>query len=255
MSESDYQQALVAAIVSEPPLEGGTAIYRNNWIENAHRALSVSFPTVKALLGENNFRLIVRYACAKSPKTEYDWGEWALDELPAIIEATLHEQKLLDTMDFVVDCAKLDAALFRCQRSVDPLLDTASLSLLEKAPPESLRLNLANKQSLVTSNYPLNDLYDFVHRPLDESESLKAQIQKARDRAQLRYFLVYRTDFNPLIKALTEEEAQLHQLVVSKTDVATLFEKCTEMKVDFSSWLGESIAEKRIIGINHIESK
>jgi len=252
IGEEEYQRSLVQCILSDDDFPDGKRLYKNNWQENAHRALSVSFPTVRSLLGEDNFRIISRHACASIAKTEYDWGEWAHNELGTVIKHCLQRQGLFESMEYVIDCAALDSALFLCQRSKNPELDTDSLSLLQCEDPDALYLEMADNLQWLSSTFPLLSIYEFVHGDKTDSSAIKTQINHARKQKLMCHFLVSRTGFAPEIDVLSASELTLYQLATNHTNIASLFDTASNAGLDFSNWLGEAISRKHLVGVKPI---
>ena len=54
----------------------GLAVYRQNLLMNAERALSISYPTVVELVGEEFFSMLARTFVSQEKLVEGDWGMW-----------------------------------------------------------------------------------------------------------------------------------------------------------------------------------
>lgn len=247
MKEAQYQHDLIAAIVGDAPSEAGLQIYQNNWRENAHRALTVSFPTVKALLGEENFHAITVQACQHIERTTYDWGEWGVNgEFSELIARVLNEQQQQE-LKYVVDAANLDAAMFNCQRSADPINEPETLVHLQSEYAADVQLKIANNLQLLLSVYPLEQIYNFVHHPSEDTQQLKQEIEAVNESSPQRYYLVYREDFKPHIAELNSAEYALFNSALNGATIATLYETATTHQADFSHWLGNAIALGQVL--------
>ena len=123
-ANQDYQRQLIAKIFNmHPPysqkqaietaeriqfdasiqvnIQTGLNVYTNNFIENGIRALSITFPTVEGLIGEDSFRMLSRKLLRHEAKASFDWAEYGIT-LPTFIEG----QEALETYPFLSEVAQ-----------------------------------------------------------------------------------------------------------------------------------------------------
>jgi hypothetical protein len=134
------------------PLDVGLASYRNNGSLNASRAMSLMFPAVYALLGEDDFYSLARLHWLAQPPQRGDWsqygadfGDWIADNNPGGV---------LNALPFFPDLARLDDALSRCQDAANATPDSSTLALLEQ-DPATLRIVLHPSVGVLDSAYEL----------------------------------------------------------------------------------------------------
>jgi Putative DNA-binding domain len=132
------------------PLDVGLASYRNNGSLNASRAMSLMFPAVYALLGEDDFYPLARMHWLAQPPQRGDWsqygadfGDWIADNNPGAV---------LNALPFLPDLARLDDALSRCQDATNAAADLSTLALLEQ-DPATLRIVMHPSVGVLDSAY------------------------------------------------------------------------------------------------------
>jgi hypothetical protein len=261
VSEAEYQQALVSTILAKNTDKAafvdadqpGVRIYKNNWIENAHRALAVAFPTVKALLGDDNFKTLSRFTCQQLPKTEYDWGEWGVPNgFVDCVAAFLSEQNATH-LSYVVDCAKLDEHVFLCQRQQDPILDEASLAILSGDHAGQSKLVISPTTFIFQSSFPVKAVFDYVHENVGDIGTIQQALKSAQNTAENeeRYFVVSRTNFKPVVEEVSKADYLLLDMAKKNATVEQLFERAHALNIEFANWLGQAIANLRVIGASN----
>lgn len=222
----------------------GLQKYQNNWVENAHRALSVSFPTVKLLLGEHNFRLLCRFACDTMPKTVYDWGDWGIPSVFVGTVRTFLDKVNAKTLEYVVDCAQLDEYVFTCQREADPSVLTDSLTILESDCAENARLILYSGFHLMCADYPLSDIFHYAQQGKGVISDLSTKIKEKKR----NHLSVHRVDYKPIVRNITPSDFAMFEAVSQNKSVGTLFELSISLKLDFTQWLTDAISSKIVVG-------
>lgn len=166
-AEAQRQSALLAALLTgqEPSpqaalreqgarLRRGLVAYRANAETMAERALQAACPTVAAMVGEEDFAALARALWRASPPQRGDLAQWGLD-LPEFIEA----QRDLDPWPYLADCARLDAALQRCEAAADLATEPDTLALLAEHDSDTLCLRLLPCVQLLQSPWPIATLY------------------------------------------------------------------------------------------------
>ena len=132
-ANQDYQRQLVAKIFnmrprvhmhhdagglsepiqSETDTQTGLNVYINNFIENGIRALSITFPTVEGLIGEDSFRILSRKLLRHEAKASFDCAKYGIT-LPTFIES----QKALEAYPFLSEVAELDISSNEIEKPV-----------------------------------------------------------------------------------------------------------------------------------------
>lgn len=146
--------ALTGLRESGERLQRGLGAYRANGSSIAERALAAAYPTLHALVGSEDAAALARALWRSVPPTRGDLAQWGR-ELPEFIEA----QRSLDPWPYLADCARLDAALQRCEAAADTEIERDTLALLAEHPPEALRLWLLPSVQLLASDWPVASLH------------------------------------------------------------------------------------------------
>ena len=201
-AEADRQRALLAALWSAdaagsaPDLscrEGpvsvarGLLAYRANAGANAARALEAAYPTVRALVGAEDFRRLAREHWLQAVPTRGDLAEWGgalgswLDRHPALVD-----------WPYLGDCARLDWVAHQCERAADAGVDVESIARLGDTDPERLHLDLRPGLALVRSRWPVAMLHE-AHRQADPTAAL-AVVRAALSEGVGESALVSRSD-------------------------------------------------------------
>lgn len=252
-NEANYQSSLVSTILSpsftSPQPFQGMKLYQNNWLENAHRALTVSFPTVQKLLGEDNFRMISRLACERIAKTQYDWGEWGLNgQFVDVVRDFLQKQQV-GSLNYVVECAQLDELIFLSQRANDPKQQAETFSILSSENAENSHLVLSPALHVEKFNYPVEKLYKFSHFDEGNITDLRSTLSEPND----VFVRISRAEFKPEIEQISRGEYALFCAAEDEKNIAFLFGKANELNIDFSQWLGDAIAKMLIVAVKQTD--
>lgn len=163
------------------------AVYRNNVAVALTEALESGFPTVRKLLGPQNFRglagLYLRAHPPASPVMMLYGGT-----LPAFIAKTPQ----LAHLGYLPDVARLDLALRESYHAADarPVAPEVLAAIPAKAL-EGIRLSLAPALRLLRSRWPLHAIHRFNHEP-----GAPKPVPRAED------VLVTRPGFDPLPRLL-----------------------------------------------------
>lgn len=166
--EAERQSRLLAAVLARadaspglPDLQGtaaqqarGLVAYRSHAGHQAERALAAAFPTVQALVGDDDFSALARALWRAAPPRHGDLARWG-SELPAFIEA----ERDFDPWPYLADSARLDAAIRRCESASDAELQRDTLALLAGPPADALRLRLLPSLQLLASDWPVATIH------------------------------------------------------------------------------------------------
>jgi Putative DNA-binding domain len=179
-TDLDAASARTARVSPNSLARSGWEIYRTNADALAERALGAAFPTLRALLGADDFKHMAREFWRDEPPQRGDIGEWG-----AALPAWLRVHPGLAPWPYLGDCAELDWLRHCCERALDANLDAGSLSLLDTHEPERLRLLLRPGTALLDSRWPVASLYAAHQADAGQFAELRDAIAEQRGEAVL----------------------------------------------------------------------
>ncbi|KQW69914.1 putative DNA-binding domain-containing protein [Methylibium sp. Root1272] len=243
-TEAARQSALLAALRGAAPAPSarlaeqgarrqlGIDAYRANAAATAERALAAAYPTLQALVGEQDF---ARLACAlwrHAPPQRGDLAQWGQD-LPAFVEA----QADLDAWPYLGDCARLDAAIVRCEGAADAALDRDTLVWLAEHAADTLRLRLAPAVQLLASRWPVAALHA-AH--VNDGDAAVAAVREALETGQAESVVVARAGWRADVTPVDAPVFAWMQALQARRTLAEALQRAGR-EFDFSAWLIQAL--------------
>lgn len=157
--EAARQQQLLEALLNSgcplphdalPGWQRGVAAYRANAAAHAAEVLRAQYPTVLAMLGAEAFDSLGAAHWQACPPTRGDLARFG-GQFPPWLE----QRQDLAAWPWLVDCARLDHALWQVQFAPPARLCDADLRRLVDSDPDSLLLRLAPATQMVASNWAI----------------------------------------------------------------------------------------------------
>ena len=277
-ANQDYQRQLIAKIFNmHPPysqkqaietaeriqfdasievnIQTGLNVYTNNFIENGIRALSITFPTVEGLIGEDSFRMLSRKLLRHEAKASFDWAEYGIT-LPTFIEG----QEALETYPFLSEVAQLDWAIHDVQRQADKECLPSTFACLETGDTDLLCFTAAPGLQLLTFWFPVVDLYQLIHDPYLQSEegilarkellkNVTESIHNAINIATPRSLVLWRAEYKAQFEYVTDAEADVIQKINAQASVNAVIDTIGTHNIDLVEWLSKAISNKLIFAV------
>ena len=233
------QQQLIQAIFTETDAhdfdQQGLMVYRNNLRATATQALSITFPTVHALIGDELFTYAAQQLLDLHPPHHGDWAQWG-DALPKVLSKIY----ALKEYPFVTDCARLDYVYHLLIRAADHQMDMNSLQLLNTHDPDEIKVELAPNLKLMESIYPLTDIRAAHKLPKTEQQAAFAAAIQTQSSEHTYYFICHRNGYDVVVRAVSGQEYQWYQLLATHSlgEALSLMDTST---FSFEKWLLSSI--------------
>lgn len=226
----------------------GLKIYQRNLIANAVRALSITFPTVLTLVGDELFAHAVEQLIRQDPPQTGDWGQWG-ESFPR----ELKQLSALQAYPYVADVAELDFSLHQLGRAQDTYCDLTSMSLLADCAMDELRLVLNPTLHLLAAEYPIIDIYQANHAPSNDIPHFLQQAQAKLIAGVGQVALLYRPQFKPLIRAIEPSEYDWLILMQKNFSLGEALDTLAYRKQAFSfeQWLPLAVQHNLI---SHLET-
>ncbi|MED5621321.1 HvfC/BufC family peptide modification chaperone [Ideonella sp. BN130291] len=236
------QQAL-AGWLREPDaaLTGrGLRAYAANAGASAERALAASFPTVRALVGEEAFAGLARARWRALPPERGDLACFGAS-LPGFIEA---DPQLAD-VPYLGDSARLDALLAQAEAAADVPAEPHSFTLLADTDPAGLRLRLAPGFALLRSRYPVVQVWQ-AHQGT-EPEAVEAA-RAALAEGQADNALVWRQGWKARVQAIDDAQARWCDALLAGRSLADALTRAGDAFA-FEPWLLQALQCAWVLGV------
>lgn len=247
------QSTLVSAIYNRTAASAfdaqGLAVYQRSLSANAKRALEISFPTVKQLLGNEFFsQLCVNFLHAH-PLTTGDWGDWGC-ELPRWLACS---RELAD-YPYLDDCAQLDWLCHQSERAGNIATDLNSLPLLAENDIYQVTIKLCSGVFILTSQYPVVDIWN-AHQGAEKSTRLFAQAAQSITNKEPQSALVWRPEWKPKVKKITASEFLFLQHTLAGQSVGESLDAMSSTDFSFQTWLPQALENGLLCGIEPLINK
>lgn len=246
MDEAQRQQALLRAL-SGAGIEGlrehgaraarGLEAYRANAEAGAERALSAAFATVRAMVGEDDFKHLAREFWQAHPPRRGDLGEWG-DAFAPWLDAHAG----LSAWPYLGDSARLDFALHRNERAADAVLDAGSLARLETTDPVRLRLQLMPGTALLRSAWPIVSIHRAHQLDGDAAARAFAAVRDAIGARRGEDAMVVRRGWRAVVVPLEGDDVRWTQALLAGANLAEALHQAGE-DFDFAAWLQTAVRD------------
>ena len=243
-TEAARQSALLAALRGTAPapsarlaeqgarLQLGLEAYRAHAAATAERALAAAYPTLLALVGAEDFARLARALWRDAPPQRGDLAQWGQD-LPTFVEA----QADLAEWPYLGDCARLDAAIVRCEGAADAVLDRDTLGWLAEHAPDTLRLRLAPAVQLLASRWPVAALHA-AHR--HDGDAAVAAVREALAAGNAESVVVARTGWRAEVTPVDAPVFAWMQALQARRTLAEALQRAGP-EFDFNAWLLQAL--------------
>ena len=219
----------------------GMKIYRQNLRATATQALSISFPTVYQLIGDELFAFATEKLLLKQPPTQGDWAKWGRG-----FAEVLEGLEQLDDYPYVADCARLDFAAHCSEKARNTSFELGSANLLAQVALDKLSIEIADSVAILESDFPLVELWNAHHS--DEKESyIQAFKNKTAQTDFKQYILVYRPSYKAIVSELSESEYFWMSRLIRGKSVGLSLDLLEASTFNFQQWLPKAIEQNLLV--------
>lgn len=222
----------------------GLRIYQNNLLMTAARALSLAYPVIERMLGNEAIIALARDLLRRAPPQSGDWGDWGAD-----LEALIANTSLINEHPYLGDVARLEWLMHQASRSAETLLQTGSLSRLSEAALESVYLRLSASIGLLNSPFPVDVLWN-AHQSNGEPFRLdeRALASALRKQNGETFLMVYQQNQVAHMKRIAIAEYRWLEDVERGLSLSELFDRHPDF--DFIHWLSEAVQDGVLDGLD-----
>lgn len=137
----------------------GVRIYQRNLLFTAARALTIAYPVITKMLGEQAMRTLAKRMLSLQLPTQGDWGAWG-DKLEQVLLAS----ELNSELPFLQALAQFEWQVHLTSRAEHIKVDLKALNTVSSTQLKSLSLKLQAHVTLLASQHPVAELW-LCHRP------------------------------------------------------------------------------------------
>ncbi len=203
------------------PLDERVRVYRDNIVSGLAATMAQTFPTVRALCGEEFTRGLLRHYIRQN-LPQSGWLEEYGADIPEFI-ATFPPAKQLP---YLADSAKLDWCLSACEHAQDDYaLSPKNLQGLERVG--DVTLHLRTSAYLLYSPFPILKIRDFSLNP-DHEEMSPPDLKGGET-----YVMIYRPYLKGEYIELSKDEYAFLKHIHGGESVASALEQTIEVFQDF----------------------
>lgn len=218
--------------------ERGIVIYQNNLMMTATKALSLNYPVIEQMVGEEAIYVLARYLLKIEYPHSGDWADWG-KELSSLIKTTpLHQEH-----PYLASTAELEWKLHQAARGEPAQLDVNSLSRLSLSDLDQVYLHLTPTVGTLFSPYNVEQLWRLhksysgnIDRNCHEIFELVSGPQEDH------FYLIFQKDHLPCIESLSRTEYDWFNTLLAGESLSGLLEFYPNF--DFSHWLGRAIEQQ-----------
>lgn len=219
----------------------GLAVYRQNLLMNAERALSISYPTVVELVGEEFFSMLARTFVSQEKLVEGDWGMWG-----KTFPDWLRKLENLSLFPFIADSARLDWLCHLAER------EQSHINPVGCPQPDvdlsQLHIHYCAGTQLLDSIYPIVDIW-MAHQTKnpDERQQCLTQAKHKLSQGSGQKALIWRPAWKALVREVKASESEWLALTIEGLSISDALDRVNPQFL-FDDWLYQSTGEGLVTG-------
>lgn len=245
VTDKTYSQSELLSLISDmrhanktvPVHSKGLAIYRNNLLMTAKRSLTISYPVLTKMIGEQGITVLASRLLQTERNETGDWALWGTS-----LSQTIAQSNLIDTHPYLSDMAEFEWRLHLANRTQQGEFNQDSLSQLARADVETLRIKLVEGFTLFQSEYPVDVLHE-LHRPNDPNYIPTPDVfaNTDFDWETKRYIAIHQVDKQADYQMISAAEFNWMHSVTQGVSLGELIDLYPHF--DFASWLSKAVEQ------------
>ncbi|MDC8829781.1 HvfC/BufC family peptide modification chaperone [Alteromonas gilva] len=241
----DYQSQLLSDIYRAKSAhdDKGLQIYQNNLHMTAMRSLSVTYPVLEQMVGEQAMFVLSHRLLQRELPDSGDWADWGR-QLPELI----HNSELYAEHPYLVDVTHFEWAFHQVSRKAFYALDSASLNRLADGALEQTFIALQPSLTCLRSSYPVHGLWLLHRSKAGQGGPSKQQLEDVMNEPETGCYVIAQGAKNTHVTQVNEEEFNWVQGISDGLSVAALLDVFPAF--DFAAWIASAI---RHDWITHLE--
>ena len=215
--------------------QGLMGIYQNSGIANISQALSLTYPVIEKLVGEDFFRATCRQFIAVNWPESGNMDDYG-NEFPYFLAQFEHAKHLV----YLKDVARLEWD-FHLSSLADDAEITDWSKLVQVTDILQLQFSLAPSVNLISSIFPIDKIWQFNQSSNPSGFDVKANINinindnlNDRNEEGITYLLVFRQVFKTVIMQITVGEFSLLQAIEQDQNFEQAITSATTQQADIS---------------------
>lgn len=224
----------------------GLAIYQNNLVMTATKALSISFPVLDVMVGSQAMVELARRLLHMTPPNTGDWADWGSD-----LHQVIRSSELIEEHPYLSDMAKLEWSVHCSARNHLVDFESDSLIHLSNQPLESVYLTLAEPVFVMSSPHPVAAIW-YAHQRIEGELRFDPEVfQQQLNVFGSRPSLVIHSLPEPTLMPIEDDEFTWLENIQKGLSVSELLDHQPEF--DFATWLSKAIREQLITRLYYQE--
>ncbi len=236
LNQWQHQLAEVIFQLSRTPLEqeAGLNIYRSNRLMSAARSLSVSYPVLSKMIGEEMLLPLAARLLVKESPNRGDWAEWGRGLAKILEHSELHQE-----LPFLAEMARFEWQRHCISRASVDEISLTSLDLLNTHSLDEIFLRFNGALTLLRSDFAVDELW-YLHR-VNEADYMptSSMIKQTLMAAKPMYLVLYQQQHELRQERVSQVDFLAMQTAQAGSNLGLLVEQYAEF--DFIHWLSRAL--------------
>lgn len=249
-----YQQLFMSRLLQEDKSanaqSGAFGIYQNNYVETAINAMGISFPSVKAIMDEEEFRSLC-YAYLKAfPKRCFDWADYgqAFSQFMLSIDE-------LGSVPFLPELANFDWRCRQLERAAEQHFDAESFALMQTQSLDTMRFKVAPGLQIMQALFPIIEMHEVLAQPsLNQQhfQQLDSFIKTAIKTAEFRSIVMWRKEYKAELAYISGAQLNATQDLIEQRSIHNVLKHFADDEQAIASFMQQHIEAKKIVGVEEV---